>query len=202
MKKQSARRLSPSQSGRPTPEQIQAAKNSILPDVIANDLRVLFIGINPSLYSAAVGHHFGRPGNRFWPALFAAGLTDRLFQPHEDRKLLLAGCGVTNLVARATARADELSAEEIRQGADKLKRKIKRRRVQTAAFVGVTAYRTGFGRPHAKIGQQEEKCGGAMVWVLPNPSGLNAHYQAADFARLFSEFRQAVGLPDQRRDSG
>jgi TDG/mug DNA glycosylase family protein len=159
-------------------------------------LRVLFCGINPSLYSAAVGHHFARPGNRFWPTLHLAGFTDRRLSPFEDRLLLDHGCGLTNLVARATATADELSADELLAGARILQRKLRRWRPAYVAFLGVTAYRTAFVRPRAVLGLQPERLGQTTVWVLPNPSGLNAHYQLADLARLFQELRP-VGEPKE-----
>ena len=172
---------------RPTREEVAAARGRTIPDVIGPGLRVLFCGINPSLYSAAIGHHFGRPGNRFWPALHAAGLTPRLFSPYEDRQLLSLGLGLTNLVARATAAADELGEDELRLGRRRLERKVRRHRPARVAVLGVTAYRTAFGRPPAVLGPQPEALGPAAVWVLPNPSGLNAHYQLADLGRLFAE---------------
>lgn len=164
-----------------------------VPDVIAPGLKVLFCGINPGLYSAAVGHHFARPGNRFWPALYEAGFTDRLFDPAEDRELLGLGYGITNLVDRPSASADELDAEELVQGGRRVGRKSRRYRPGYVAFVGVTAYRTAFQRPRAALGRQTEVLGAAAVWVLPNPSGLNARYRGADFARLFRELRDAAG---------
>ncbi len=177
---------------KPSPAQITAAAGRTIPDVIANGLDVLFIGINPSLYSAAVGHHFARPGNRFWPALFHGGFTPRLFHPFEDRQLLAHGVGLTNFAPRATARADELSTDELQTGAKALARKIQRRRVRCAAFLGVTAYRTAFNRKTAQLGLRAETIGDAAIWVLPNPSGLNAHFQKADFARLFAELHRHV----------
>jgi TDG/mug DNA glycosylase family protein len=172
---------------KPSRAEIAAAAGRSIPDVIGPGLRVLFCGINPSLYSAAVGHHFARPGNRFWPALHAAGLTDRQLLPFEDRLLLTTGYGVTNLVRRATATADELSAAELTAGARALLRKVRWHRPRMVAFLGVTAYRLAFGRPRAVLGRQAEALAGAAVWVLPNPSGLNAHYQLADLARLFAK---------------
>jgi TDG/mug DNA glycosylase family protein len=159
--------------------------------VIAPGLAVLFCGINPSLYSAAVGHHFARPGNRFWPALHAAGFTDRLLAPWEDRLLLAKGLGLTNLAGRATAAADELNEAELVAGAQRLVRKVRRYRPGWVAFLGISAYQTAFGRK-ARLGRQAETLGESAVWVLPNPSGLNAHYQLADLARLFAELRRAV----------
>jgi TDG/mug DNA glycosylase family protein len=179
-------------SHKPTREEIAAARDKKVADVIAPGLRVLFCGINPGLYTAAVGHHFGRPGNRFWPTLAAADFTDRVLHPSEQRELLPRGYGITNLVDRATATADEVSAEELVRGARRLERKVARYRPQVVAVLGVTAYRTAFGRPKARLGRQEEKIGDAAVWVLPNPSGLNAHYRLADLALLFQELRLAA----------
>lgn len=177
-------------SRRPTPEEIQAAAGTTLPDVIAPGLRVLFCGINPSLYSAAVGHHFARPGNRFWKTLHAAGFTDRLLSPFEDRDLLAAGMGVTNVVDRATAAASELSAAELEEGGRRLARKVERYRPVWLAVLGIGAYRTAFARPKAVLGRQEETVGGAAVWVLPNPSGLNASYQLDALTAAYRELRR------------
>jgi TDG/mug DNA glycosylase family protein len=163
-----------------------------VPDVIGPGLRVLFCGINPGLYSAAAGHHFARPGNRFWPALHAAGFTDRLLSPYEDGLLPRYGCGISNIVDRASAAADDLSADELIAGARQLERKVRRYRPRVVAFLGITAYRTAFGRKAARLGRQTENLGGAAVWVLPNPSGLNSHYRLPDFARLFAELRLAA----------
>jgi double-stranded uracil-DNA glycosylase len=175
----------------PTREEIAAAVNQTIPDVLADDLAVLFVGINPSLYSAAVGHHFARPGNRFWPALAAGGFTDRIYAPWEDQQLAAVGCGITNLVDRATARADQLSDDELLAGAENLQGKIERHRPRCTAFLGITAYRAAFGDKQAVIGRQERTIAGSQLWVLPNPSGLNAHYQLPDFARLFATLRTA-----------
>jgi TDG/mug DNA glycosylase family protein len=177
---------------RPTAEDLRAARGRRLRDVLAPGLAVVFCGINPSLYSAAVGHHFARPGNRFWPALHDAGFTDRLLAPAEDRELLRHGCGVTNLVARATAAADALSQEELAAGARRLAAKVRRLHPRCVAFLGVGAYRLAFGHRAARIGRQAEALGGATVWTLPNPSGRTAAYQRADFARLFRELRDDV----------
>lgn len=177
---------------KPTPAQIAAAHGLRVPDLIEPGLRVLFCGINPSLYSAAVRHHFARPGNRFWPTLHAAGFTERLLSPFEERALLAAGYGITNLVSRATATADELTDEELRRGARTLARKVNRLAPRYVAFLGVGSYRTAFGRSGAGVGLQAQRMGNARIWVLPNPSGLNAHYQLADLARLFAELREAV----------
>lgn len=175
---------------RPTIEELENAKGRRLRDVIGAGLGVLFCGINPSLYSAAVGHHFARPGNRFWPALFGGGFTDRLLWPGEDRLLLEYGCGVTNLVARATVAADELSDEELRAGAAALGRKVRKYRPRWVAFVGIGAYRVGFGEKKAVVGRQERTIGGSGVWVLPNTSGLNANHQVGELGRLFGELRK------------
>jgi TDG/mug DNA glycosylase family protein len=177
---------------KPTPAHLAAAAGKPIPDVMADDLAVIFVGINPSLYSAAVGHHFARPGNRFWPALFAGGFTPRQFSPFEDQTLPAHDIGLTNFVGRATARADELSDEELRAGAKRLAKKLRRRRARCAAFLGVTAYRTAFGRKDAVLGPQRETIGATRLWVLPNPSGLNAHFQKADFAALFAELRRGI----------
>ena len=163
-----------------------------MPDVIAPDLDVLFCGINPGLYTAAVGHHFGRPGNRFWPTLHRAGFTPRLFHPSEQRDLLPLGYGITNLVARATATADELAREELIDGARILERKVRRYHPHYLAIVGIGAYRTAFERPRAKLGLQPKTIGATKIWVLPNPSGLNANYQADALVELFAELRTAV----------
>lgn len=181
---------------RPTKADLEAARDKRVADVIAPDLRVLFCGINPGLYTAAVGRHFARPGNRFWPALHDGGFTRRLLDPSEERELLKVGCGITNLVARATARADELADEELADGARKLVRKIRRYRPTCVAFVGVTAYRKAFDEPDAQVGRHTDDLAGDRVWILPNTSGLNAHYQAKDFARLFRRLRQDVDSPE------
>jgi len=176
---------------RPTREQLDAAKNTTLPDVIAPGLRVLFCGINPGLYTAAVGFHFGRPGNRFWPTLHRAGFTDRLLKPSEQDALLPLGYGITNVVARATAAAAELSADEYVAGGELLAAKVVRYRPRVLAVLGVGAYRVAFGRPKATTGRQPEGVGAAAVWVLPNPSGLNAAYNIQRLAELYRELRLA-----------
>ena len=165
---------------------------STVPDVIAPDLRVLFCGINPGLYSGAVGHHFARPGNRFWKVLAGAGLTDRVLAPEEERELLAVGIGITNLVARATAGAAELSAEELRAGAQTLAIKASRWRPAWVAFVCLGAYRDAFGRPRAGVGPQPEALGPARVWLLPNPSGLQAHYQLPELVTAFRALADAL----------
>ena len=183
------------QSGKiwkPTWRQIAAAKDKTIRDVIAPRLRVLFCGINPGLYSAAIGHHFGRPGNRFWPVLHRAGFTDRLLSPFEDGELPAFGYGITNLVDRASATAQELTAAELTAGAAALERKVRRYKPAWVAFVGITAYRTAFGRNNAALGPQAEKLGTARIWVLPNPSGLNAHFGVEELAELFRRLRQSL----------
>jgi double-stranded uracil-DNA glycosylase len=174
---------------KPTLAELEAARRARVPDLIRPGLRVLFVGINPGLYSAAVGHHFARPGNRFWPTLELAGLTPRLMSPFEEEELLALGLGVTNIVPRTTARADELSKEELLRGATRLATKVRRFAPRVVAVLGVTAYRMAFGRPKAALGKQPEGLAGAVLWVLPNPSGLNAHYQLSDLARQFRELR-------------
>jgi double-stranded uracil-DNA glycosylase len=166
-----------------------------LPDVIAPGLRVLFCGINPGLYTAATGHHFARPGNRFWPALYASGFTPRLLLPHEQEQLLPLGLGITNVVARASATADALSQGELAEGGALLRRRVRRYAPRFLAVLGVGAYRSAFGQPRAALGLQAEPLGDTHVWVLPNPSGLNAHYQPEALARLFRELREAVEAP-------
>ncbi|MFY0571415.1 G/U mismatch-specific DNA glycosylase [Archangium lansingense] len=163
-----------------------------MPDLIAPGLRILFCGINPSVYSAVVGYHFARPGNRFWPALHASGFTGRLLVPSEQEELLTLGYGITNVVDRATVSADVLTAEELAEGGRRLEAKVRRYRPQCLAVLGIGAWRTAFGHPKASLGPQPESLGGARVWVLPNPSGLNAHYRPEDLARLFLELRLAV----------
>ena len=164
-----------------------------LPDVIVPGLRVLFCGINPSLLSAERGHHFARPGNRFWRALHGAEFTPRLLSPDEDRTLPAYGLGITNLVARPTRAASELTAEELRAGGVALERLVTAYAPEVLAVVGVTAWRTAFGRPKAALGPQPDRLGGARVWVLPNPSGLNANHQLPDLVRLYAELRATVG---------
>src|SRR5437764_14126779 len=177
---------------RPTPDQLAAARNGRVADLIRPGLRVLFCGINPSLYSAAVGHHVPRPGNRFWPTLHAAGFTERLLSPFEDATLLERGYGLTNLVRRATATAEELTCEELAAGGRRLVRLVRRYRPATVAFLGVTAYRAAFGLPKAGLGGQPTALGPSTVWLLPNPSGLNAHYQLKELARIYGQLRAAA----------
>jgi TDG/mug DNA glycosylase family protein len=175
---------------KPTKEEVAAALGKTLPDVIAPNLDVLFCGINPGLYTAAVQQHFGRPGNRFWPTIYKAGFTPRLFHPSEQRDLLKHGCGITNVVARATTGAAELTSAELVEGAQMLDAKIRRYRPRVLAIVGIGAYRTGFNRPRAKTGLQDESIGDTRIWILPNPSGLNANYRPADLVALYRELKE------------
>jgi len=176
---------------KPTPDEIRAAAGKTVRDVIAPGLRVLFCGINPGLYTAAVGHHFARPGNRFWPALFAAGITPRLFSPFDERELLPLGYGITNVVQRATVGENDLSPVELAAGGRRLVRTVNRYRPRCLAVLGVGAYRAAFARPKAQPGGQVETIAETVLWVLPNPSGLNAHYQPEALARLLTELRLA-----------
>ena len=177
---------------RPTRAQVAAAAGRMVPDLIRPNLKVLFCGINPGLYSGATRHHFARPGNRFWPALYASGFTHRLVSPWDEHLLLDEGLGITNLVARATATAAELSAHELRLGRRRLERKVERYCPRWVAVVGIGAYRTAFDRPKAVMGRQEEAIGESRMWVLPNPSGLNANHQLPDLARAFRALRGAL----------
>ncbi|GAQ62505.1 G/U mismatch-specific DNA glycosylase [Streptomyces scabiei] len=163
-----------------------------MPDVVADGLRVLFCGINPGLMTAASGHHFARPGNRFWPVLHLSGFTPRLLKPSEQGELPSYGLGITNVVARATARADELTAQEYVEGGRLLTARVERLRPRWLAVVGVTAYRAAFGERKAGVGPQERTIGASRVWVLPNPSGLNAHWTAATMAEEFGRLRAAA----------
>ena len=164
-----------------------------VPDVIAPGLRVLFCGINPGLYSGAVGHHFARPGNRFWPVLHLSGFTRRVLSPYEERQLLAYGLGITNLVARTTAKASELSADELVDGAKQLEKKIERWCPGFVAILGIDAYRKAFSRPRAALGRQYDELGGASLWLLPNPSGLNAHYpRVEDLVKVFRPLARAA----------
>jgi TDG/mug DNA glycosylase family protein len=175
---------------KPTKEEIAAAFGKRVPDVIARDLRVLFCGINPGLYTAAVGHHFARPGNRFWPALHRSGFTPNQLSPFEEDQLLLTGVGITNVVARATATAAELTKADFLEGGRKLRAKIRRYQPRILAVLGVGAYREAFDRPKASIGPQAELIHTTRVWVLPNPSGLNANYQLEALVKLFQDLRK------------
>jgi TDG/mug DNA glycosylase family protein len=193
---------------KPSKEEIAAAAGRKVPDIIAPDLHILFCGINPGLYSAAVGHHFARPGNRFWKALHGGGFTNRLLEPIEEELLPSFGLGITNLVERATSTADSLSREELRAGAEAVRRKVYGYKPHFIAFLGVSAYRIAFGSARAQLGLQQTAIGNTRVWVLPNPSGLNAHYQIDILGAMFENMRIAEANPgvlawtihdDQRR---
>jgi double-stranded uracil-DNA glycosylase len=177
---------------KPSKQEIQEAFGKPIHDVIAPGLKVLFCGINPGLYSGATGHHFARPGNRFWTTLYAAGFTDRVYSPFEDAALLKLGYGITNFVNRSTATADQLSKEELIEGGRRLVEKVERFQPYCLAVVGVGAYRTAFQRSKAQIGRQEDRIGGTVIWVLPNPSGLNANYQLNELASVFGELREEI----------
>jgi TDG/mug DNA glycosylase family protein len=177
---------------RPTREELLAAQGRSMPDLIAPGLRILFCGINPSLYSVVVGYHFARPGNRFWPTLHLAGFTRRRLAPSEQEELPRLGYGITNVVDRATATAAELTDSELTEGGRRLVAKVERYRPRILAMLGISAYRAAFRRPEAELGLQPETMGATRLWVLPNPSGLNAHYQLKDLARLFRELRRVA----------
>ena len=191
-------RISPA-PWKPTKAQVRAAHNKLVPDLIAKDLIVLFVGINPGLYTAAIGHHFGRPGNRFWPALHAGGFTPRLFSAFEESLLLDLNFGITNIVERATARANELTDDELRKGGERLEAKVKRWRPTVTAFVGMHPYRIISGVKHAGVGLQKSLFGNSYAWLLPNPSGLNAHYPPAALAQLFGVLHQWAIAAHSRR---
>lgn len=183
---------SPPKLRRPSPSELAAAADRTIPDLVAPGLKVLFVGINPGLWSGATGRHFGNPGNRLWPVLHEAGFTPRRLAPTDGQQLLALGYGITNLVARTTASAAEIGADEIRAGVAPLEAKVARLRPRVVAFLGLSAYRTGFGRPKATIGPQPEPLAGTTVWLLPNTSGLNAHYQLPELVRLYRQLREHV----------
>lgn len=180
------------QPAKPTKADLANAVHKTVPDIVDHGLRVLFCGINPGLYTAAIGHHFGRPGNRFWPALYGAGFTNRLLYPWEERELLTAGLGITNVVSRTTATAAELTPDDYAAGGKRLTATVMKYQPKVLAVLGVGAYRSAFSRRNAALGLQDETIGETRVWVLPNPSGLNANYQLVDLVRLFSELRSWV----------
>ena len=183
---------------RPTRDELLAAAGRSIPDLIAPDLDVLFCGINPGLYSAATGLHFARPGNRFWRALHDGGLTPVTLQPWQQQEMLAARLGITNLVMRATATAAELDDDELRLGRTGLERKVRKYRPLAVAVVGIGAYRVAFECPRATVGPQPESIGSALLWVLPNTSGLNANHQSADFAAAFAALAEAVASARRR----
>ncbi len=176
----------------PDRKQLLEARNKTVSDIIAPGLKVLFCGINPGLYSAAVNHHFARPGNRFWPALYRSGFTPRLYHPSEENLLLSSKLGITNIVARATASADEISREELEEGGRRLAEKVKSYKPKAVAILGLGVYRSAFHNPNAGLGLQEEKLGDTPVWVLPNPSGINARYRIEDLVRYMEQLRKWV----------
>jgi TDG/mug DNA glycosylase family protein len=192
MKKKQTAGLPSVKIWKPTKDQLLAAYGKRLPDMIVPRLKVLFVGINPGLYSGAVGHHFARPGNRFWPVLHKAGFTERQFSPFEERKLLKNGYGITNIVNQATAAASELSRVELEKGCRRLKAKVRRCRPCVVAVLGLEAFRIAFGQPKSRFGPQEERIGQSRLWVLPNPSGLNASYQLPALSRLFRKVRKSA----------
>lgn len=177
---------------KPTKEDLRDARRRTTEDLIDDHLKVLFCGINPGIWSGATGFHFAKPGNRFWKALYLGGFTDRVLHPSEEHELLENGFGITSFCKRTTARADELTTEEFVEGGKLLVKKIERYKPRFLAVLGIGAYRAAFGQPKAKLGLQAKKIGGAKVWLLPNPSGLNAHYQLGDLAKLYGELRQAI----------
>ncbi len=185
---------------KPTVKEVQAAHGKRVRDILVPDLDVLFCGTNPGLYSAAVGYHFARPGNRFWAALHASGFTESLLEPHEQNEMLRYGCGLTNLVARATSVAAALSTEELRHGRALLQRKVRRYGPGYVAVLGKGAYQKAFRRPKAEFGPQQEELAGARLWLLPNPSGLNAYYQPPELAELFRELRDAARSQGKHAD--
>jgi double-stranded uracil-DNA glycosylase len=188
--------------GRPTRGALAAAVGKTVPDVIAPRLRVLFCGINPGLWSGAVGHHFAHPGNRFWKALQASGFTDEVLAPSEEHRLLEVGIGVTNLVEAATRSAADLDRDQLRQGAHALEAKVRRWEPRTVAILGLTAYRIAFGRPHAVIGEQAERLAEATLWVLPNPSGAQGHYPFEQVVAQLRALRRNAGAPTLKTSGG
>jgi len=190
--------------GRFSRAELDRHRDQVVPDLLGPDPKLLFVGINPSLWTAAAGAHFARPGNRFWPALHAAGLTARLvdasggMDPDDEREVLDRGIGISNLVARATARADELSAEELVEGGRRLVRLVERTGPVVVAVLGVTAFRAAFGRRSTRSGPQDEPFGAAGLWVLPNPSGLNAHETVASLAEWYGRAADAAGIVPAR----
>ncbi|MBB4916458.1 G/U mismatch-specific DNA glycosylase [Streptosporangium saharense] len=177
---------------KPTKAELAAAADLTIDDVLGPSIEVLFCGINPGLYSAVTGHHFARPGNRFWPALHLSGFTPRLLAPAQQWELPSYGLGITNVVARATAQAAELSPEEFREGGVRLARLVGEVKPRVLAVLGVTAYRTAFAERGAAVGPQERRIGETAVWVLPNPSGLNAHWTLDRIAGQLRELRESL----------
>ncbi|MDX6275108.1 MAG: double-stranded uracil-DNA glycosylase [Frankiales bacterium] len=185
---------------RPSQDELLAARGRTLPDLVGPGLRLLLVGINPGLISAATGHHFGNRANRLWPVLHLAGFVRRRLEPSEGAELLSHGIGITNLVARATATAAELTREEVLAGPARLHALVERWQPAWVAFLGLGTYRTAYSRPAASVGPQEHEIAGARVWLLPNPSGLNAHYQLPDLVQAFAELREAASASPTRGD--
>lgn len=179
-------------STRPTRDDLQASYDTTIPDVGGRETRVLLVGINPSLWSGWSGHHFARPGNRLWRTLHLSGLTPELLDPGDAKGIRAAGLGITNLVARATARADELTDDEVRAGVAPLRALVRRWKPDVVAFLGISTYRIAFATPKATVGEQADRFEGARVWVLPNPSGLNASYQQPALTAAYGELRRAA----------
>ncbi len=179
---------------KPTKEDLRDAVNRTMTDLIDYDLKVLFCGINPGIWSGATGFHFAKPGNRFWKALHLGGFSERVLHPSEEHELLENGYGITSFCKRTTATAAELSNAEIVEGGRLLVKKIKKYKPQILAVLGIGAFRTAFNQPKAKLGRQDETVGATRIWLLPNPSGLNAHYQLDDLAKLFAELKQATEI--------
>ena len=174
---------------KPTKEQIEKARDKTVPDIIAPSLKVLFCGINPGLYTAAVGHHFARPGNRFWPVLYFAGFTPRQLSPFEERELLNWGYGITNIVERASANATDLCRQELENGGRELVSKVLRFSPCILAVLGVGAYKASFNTPLSRPGLQQKRIGSTSIWVLPNTSGINANYQIEELVKMFKELK-------------
>lgn len=186
---------------RPNKKQLEAARKKKVPDLYLPNTSVVFCGINPGLYSAAVGHHFAGPGNLLWPTLFASDFTPRLFTAFDANELLSLGFGITNLVARTTATADELDHDELHRGARQVTKKLKVWQPRWVAFLGLHAYRIAFERRKAIVGRQDETIGDTKIYLLPNPSGLNAFHQPAILNQMFSEFRQVLLADDPARST-
>lgn len=184
-----------------TKAELAAYRGGTLPDLLGDDVRLLFVGINPGLWTVATQSHFGRRGNRFYPALFRAGIIDHVidasagFDPADVAHLNDRGIGITSLVAAATARADELSTAQLREGSIALRERVARVRPRVVAMLGITAYRTAFEKPVAVVGEQPEGMSGAALWVVPNPSGLNAHETVESLAQAYAEAARAAGIP-------